>query len=376
MYEADITIIGAGVVGLAIAAEVANKGREVFIIEKNRTFGQETSSRNSQIIHAGIYYPEGSLRTKTCVEGNALIYELCEEYGIEYRRTGKLIVATDDEEVEQLEILYERGRNNGIKDLRILDKQDVSKMEPNVRAIAALHSPSTGIFDAHALMRCLVSKAKDNGAKIIYKTKAIGVEKQHGEGYKVYIEDRSGNSSFFTRILINSAGLNSEQIAQMAGIDTSAAGYKLYYCKGEYFKLPKGKTKLVERLIYPVLKPKSPGLGIHVTPSLDGMILLPNARYVDSIDYSIDESQKRAFYDSVVNFLPSIEYEDIEPEIAGIRRTLQEPGEDLADFVVRHEYNKGLPGFINLIGIESPGLTSSPAIARYVAAIVKDVLGN
>ena len=377
MYEADITIIGAGVVGLAIAAEVANKDREVFIIEKNRTFGQETSSRNSQIIHAGIYYPKGSLRAKTCVDGNALIYKLCEEYGIDYRRTGKLIVATDDEEAEQLEILYERGRNNGIEDLRIVDKLGVSKMEPNVRAIAALHSPSTGIFDAHALMRCLLNKAKDNGVKIIYKTKATGIEKQHGEGYKVNIEDRSGNSSFSTRMLINSAGLNSEQIAQMVGIDTTAAGYKLYYCKGEYFKLPKGKTKLVERLIYPVPKPKSPGLGIHVTPTLDGMILLgPSARYVDSIDYSIDESQKKAFYDSVVNFLPSIEYEDIEPEIAGIRPTLQAPGEDLTDFIIRHERDRGLPGFINLIGIESPGLTSSPAIARYVAAMVKDVLGN
>ncbi len=363
--------------GLAIAAEVATGDREVFIIEKNRTFGQETSSRNSQVIHAGMYYPQGSLRAKTCVEGNVLIYKLCEEYGIDYKKLGKLIVATDDEEVQQLALLEAKGKRNGVKDLKMLDKQDVRKMESNVRAVAALFSPSTGIFDAHGFMRCLLKRARDNGAKVVYKTEAIGIEKQPGDGgYKVHIEDRSGKSSFVARVVINCAGLHSEKIAQMAGINTAAAGYKLYYCKGEYFKLPKG-DKLVERLVYPVLKPKSPGLGIHVTPSLDGMLLLgPNARYVDGIDYSVDETQKKAFYESVIKYLPAINYEDIQPEIAGIRPTRQAPGEDLADFVIQHEQDRGLPGFINLIGIESPGLTASPSIAKYVAVMVKDILRN
>lgn len=374
MYEADITIIGAGVVGLAIAAEVANGERGVFILEKNQTFGQETSSRNSQVIHAGIYYPEGTLKAKTCVEGNAILYQLCNQYAIDYKRLGKLIVAVDDEETEQLEALWRRGKRNGIESLEMLSKQDVKQIEPNIRAVAALFSPSSGVVDAHALMRYFLGKARDNGAKIVYKTKVIGIEKEGNNGYKVTGEDQSGNFSFITRVLINCAGLNSDKVASLAGIDTSKAGYNLHYCKGEYFKLTKGKSKLVKRLVYPVPELKATGLGIHVTPGLDGRVLLgPNARYVDSIDYSVDEQQKEAFCESVARFLPIIRYEDLEPEMAGIRPMLREPDGEFRDFVIRDEHDKGLPGFINLIGIESPGLTSCPAIAKYVGEIIEEL---
>jgi len=377
MYEADITIIGAGVVGLAIAAEVAYGEREVFILEKNQTFGQETSSRNSQVIHAGIYYPEGTLKAKTCVEGNAILYQLCSHYAIDYKRLGKLIVAVDDEEIEQLEALWRRGKRNGIESLEMLSKQDVKQIEPNIRAVAALFSPSSGVVDAHALMRYFLGKARDNGAKIVYKTKVIGIEKEGNNGYKVTSEDQSGNFPFITRVLINCAGLNSDKVAYLAGIDTSKAGYNLHYCKGEYFKLTQGKSKLVKKLVYPVPQPRATGLGIHVTPGLDGKILLgPNARYVDSIDYSVDEQQKEAFCDSVAKFLPIIKYEDLEPEMAGIRPTLQEPNGEFRDFVIRDEHDKGLPGFINLVGIESPGLTSCPAIAKYVGHMVDEALKN
>ena len=360
---------------MAIAAEVANERREVFVIEKNETFGQETSSRNSQVIHAGIYYPEGTLKTKTCVEGNAILCQLCHQHNIDHKRLGKLIVAVDSGEAEELERLLGRGKRNGIEDLEILTGQDVKQIEPNIKAVAALFSPSSGVVDVHALMRYFLGKAKDNGAKMVYNTKVIGIEREGNNGYKVTVEDQGGNSSFITRVLINCAGLNSDKVAYLAGIDISKAGYNLHYCKGEYFKLTKSKSKLVKRLIYPAPELKATGLGIHVTPGLDGRTLLgPNARYVDSIDYSVDEQQKEAFCELAARFLPMIKYEDLEPEMAGIRPTLQGPQDEFRDFIIRDEYDKGLTGFINLIGIESPGLTASPAIAKYVADIVNETL--
>ena len=374
MGEADITIIGAGVVGLAIAAEVAHENRNVFILEKNETFGQETSSRNSQVVHAGIYYPEGTLKAKTCVEGNAILYSLCSKYGINHKKTGKLIVAIDNEGVKQLEELKERGEKNGLEDLEIVDRQAIKQIEPNVKAVAALFSPSSGIVDCHAMMRYFLGKARDNAARVVYKTRVVGLEKRNNHGYRVFVEGQSGGFSFITRVLINCAGLGSDKVAELAGIDTIEAGYNLHYCRGEYFRLNHGNN-LVKRLIYPVPQPKAVGLGIHITPSLDGMVLLgPDSHYVNDIDYSIDERQKDSFYSSVAEFIPSLRYEDLGPEMVGIRPKLQGPGDDFRDFVIREERDKGFQGFINLIGIESPGLTSSPAIAECVAEIVENAL--
>ena len=374
MGEADITIIGAGVVGLAIAAEVAHENRNVFILEKNETFGQETSSRNSQVIHAGIYYPEGTLKAKTCVEGNAILYSLCSKYGINHKKTGKLIVAIDDEEVKQLEELKERGEKNGVEGLEILGRQAIKQIEPNVKAVAALFSPSSCIVDCHAMMRYFLGKARDNAARVVYKTRVVGIEKRNNQGYRVFVEGQGGGFSFVTRVLINCAGLGSDKVAELAGIDTIEAGYNLHYCRGEYFRLNHGNN-LVKRLIYPVPQPKTVGLGIHITPSLEGMVLLgPDSHYVNDIDYSIDERQKDSFYSSVAEFIPSLRYEDLGPEMVGIRPKLQGPGDDFRDFVIREERDKGFQGFINLIGIESPGLTSSPAIAEYVAEIVENAL--
>ncbi len=369
MEEVEITIIGAGVVGLAIAAEVA-KDREVYIIEKNETFGQETSSRTSEVIHAGIYYPPGSLKARLCVEGNTMLYELCEGYGISYKKLGKLIVATEDEEIRELERLLENSKKNGVS-LEFLSRQEVKELEPKVNALAAILCPSTGIVDSYGLMKYFIGKAKDNNAKIVYRAKVIGIEKLANE-YKITIEDPTGIFSFVTRILINSAGLNSDQIAGLAGIDIIKAGYKLHYCKGEYFSLSQSLTK---KLIYPVPKPNQGGLGIHVTPDWQGGIRLgPNAHYVDEIDYKVDKKRKQEFYSSVKKILPFIEYDELEPDFAGIRPKLQGQGEDFRDFVISHEYDKDLEGFINLIGIESPGLTASPAIAKYVRTMVDEIL--
>jgi len=370
----DITIIGAGVVGLAIAAQVADGRREVYILEKNDSFGQETSSRNSQVIHSGIFYPEGSLKAKTCVEGNASLYSLCQKHGIGCQRTGKLVVAVDNSEAEQLEALLQRGRGNNVEGLRLLDRKEIAEMEPNLKAVAALLVPSTGVIDAYGLMGYFLAMARENGARATYRSKAVGIERL-GSEYQVAVEDASGCFSFATRVIVNSAGLNCDQVAAMAGIDIVGAGYKLYYCKGEYFAVRGSKNKLVNRLIYPIPRPRGAGIGIHITLNLDGKMLLgPSSQYVDEIDYSVDSRHKQVFYDSVVKYLPCIQLDDLEPEMAGVRPTLQEPEAGFTDFVIRDESDKGLPGFVNLIGIESPGLTSAPAIARYVAQIVDEAL--
>jgi L-2-hydroxyglutarate oxidase LhgO len=301
-----------------------------------------------------------------------MLYELCHRYGIGCSKIGKLIVATEDEEVEELEALLEQGRRNGVKDLTMLTAEEVGEMEPNVKAIAAIFSPSTGIIDSHALMRYFLHRAEDEGAKIAYNSKVIGIERLP-DGYDVTVENGSGFFSFITGVLINCAGLNSEKIAQLAGIDINRAGYRLYYCKGEYFSVGNSKNRLIKRLIYPV--PETAGMVIHVTLDLEGKMRLgPSARYVDEIDYNVDESNRGAFYRSVKRFLPFIEPDDLEPEMAGIRPKLQGPGDDFRDFVIRHERDKGLPGFTNLIGIESPGLTSAPAIAKHVETMVNEII--
>lgn len=373
-HKADITIIGAGVVGLAIAAQVASQDREVYVLEKNETFGLEISSRQSGVIHSGIYYPEGSLKAKMCVAGNRILYELCERYGIGHRRLGKLIVATSDEETGELQTLLERGQRNGAEGLRILSKREMRELEPNIEGVAAILSPSTGVIDSYALMKYFIAKAKDGGVQIAYQTKVVGIEKV-ADGYKVTVEDGTGKFSFTTRLLINCAGLHCDKVAELAGIDIAKAGYKLHYCKGEYFSISSSKSTLVKRLIYPVPPPKVTGVGIHLTFDLEGRMRLgPSIHYVDSIDYAVDNQHKQLFYDSVRRFLPSIEYDDLEPEMAGIRPKLQEPGGDIKDFVIRDESDKGLPGFINLIGIESPGLTACPAIAKYVWGSIEELV--
>jgi L-2-hydroxyglutarate oxidase LhgO len=373
-YRADIAIIGAGVVGLGIAAQVASEDRAVYVLEKNETFGQEISSRHSGVIHAGIYYPEGSLKAKMCVAGNHILYELCERYGIGHRRLGKLIVATSDEETGELQTLLERGQRNGAEGLRMLSEPEMKKVEPNVKGVAAILSPSTGVIDSHALMKYFIARARDGGVQIAYQTKVAGIEKVADE-YKVTVEDSTGNFSFMTSVLINCAGLHCDRVAELAGIDIAKAGYKLHYCKGEYFSVGGGKNTLVQRLIFPVPPPELTGVGIHVTFDLEGRMRLgPSIHYVDRIDYAVDNQHKQLFYTSVKRFLPFIEYDDLEPEMAGIRPKLQEPGGDFKDFVIRDESDKGLPGFINLIGIESPGLTAAPAVAEYVASLVGELL--
>jgi L-2-hydroxyglutarate oxidase LhgO len=366
--EINVAIIGAGVVGLATAYEIAQKHKGVFVFEKNRTFGLETSGRNSEAIHAGIYYPEDSLKARLCVEGKNLLYRFCERHSVACKRTGKIVVAAGEEEIGWLEGLHEQGRKSGVDDLVLLSRVEVRKLEPNIEARAGLLSPSSGILDSYGLMKCLHSQASGKGAEFVFGTEVAGIERSK-EKYKVRIRDRDGISVFVAHIVVNCAGLNSDKIAELAGIDIAGAGYRLHYCKGEYFSLDSKYRNIVSRPIYPV--PEQAGHGIHLKPGLDGRVLLgPSARYVEAVDYSVDETHKDAFYISARRFLPILEVGDMAPESAGIRPKLQGPGDGFRDFVITHEEKAGLPGLINLVGIESPGLTASLAIGRYVAEMM------
>ncbi len=370
MDKVDVTIIGAGVVGLAIAAELAAGGRDVLVVERHQSFGQEASSRNSEVIHAGIYYPLGSLRARLCVQGNAMLYELCEARGIPCRKLGKLLVAIDEQEEEVLGALLAMAQKNGVAGVDRLSGGELKELEPELDGCAALRVPSTGIIDTHKLMAYWESKAKEGKAEIAYGSELAGIAKG-GDGYELKVRDADGEAfSFLTRFLVNSAGLKAEEVAALAGIDTVNVGYKTYYSKGEFFCVGGGKHKLMKQLIYPV--PQRAGYtGLHTITDLQGnMKLGPYAYPVAEPDYEIDGSNIEKVFQMARGFLPFIEAGDLTPDMSGVQAKLGGVADDWHDFVISEESGKGLPGLINLVGIDSPGLTASPAIAKYVAGLI------
>jgi L-2-hydroxyglutarate oxidase LhgO len=365
--DSEITIIGAGVVGLAIAEKVSQEHGNVFVIEKHNTFGQETSSRNSEVIHAGIYYTKESLKAKLCLKGKRLLYDYCKKYDVPYKNCGKLIVATSEEEIGVIEGIRQTAIKNGVDDLLVLDKSQIEEMEPNIFALKALFSPSTGIIDSHSLMKQFETNSINNGCQIVYGSEVKGIQKITG-GYEITLLDSDGqNYKFTSETLINSAGLEADKISEMIGIYDERL--KILFCKGEYFRINPPKNRLIKRLIYPVPHPNMEGIGVHVTIDMGGGVKLgPDVRYLESnvYDYKLTPSKQEAFYKSAKKFLPFLEYDDIAPEMAGIRPKIQKPGEPLRDYYINEESARGFPGFINLIGMESPALTSSIAIAEYV----------
>jgi L-2-hydroxyglutarate oxidase LhgO len=361
--DADLTIIGAGVVGLAIASEFASDKLRLYILEKNESHGLGISSRNSEVIHAGIYYPCGSLKANLCIEGRELIYETCKKNNIPYKRLGKLIIATSENEISAIERLRQNALRNGVKSLSILDQKQIRQIEPDIKAVSALFSPDTGILSAHCLMDYYLRNAKNNGAEIVYATEVKGIGRVQ-DGYKISTFNTTGELfEFTTEKVINAAGLQSDIVAKMTGTD-----YSLAYCKGDYFSISNTKPDVVKRLIYPVPEKNHVGLGVHLTLDLNGRMRLgPDAVYTDRIeDYKVDSNKRDIFYKSAVKFLPFICKEDLVPDMSGIRPKLQRKGEGFRDFVISED----LPGFVNLVGIESPGLTAAPAIARYVKKIM------
>ncbi|MDP4160780.1 MAG: NAD(P)/FAD-dependent oxidoreductase [Bacillota bacterium] len=373
MEKVDILIIGAGVVGLAIASELSKQfdDRSLVLLERHSKFGQETSSRNSEVIHAGIYYPTGSLKAKLCVEGNQRLYQFCKKWRILHQRIGKLIIARNENEIPALESILLQGQKNGVTDLERLDKDQIEKLEPNIKAVSAILSPSTGIIDSHQLMLRLEWLAQEQGAMIAYNHEVIGVDSK-GNGYAVTYRNPSGQfESIQCEWLINCAGLDSDQIVSLLGINVDEIGYRLYPCKGEYFCVSNTKSALVSRLIYPPPLKELKGLGIHATKSMDGRLRFgPNAIYTETINYDVNEDHAQEFYNAVNTYMPFLNYTDFLPDMAGIRPKIQAPGDSFRDFIVCHEVERGFEGLINLIGIESPGLTSSLTLAKMVKGFI------
>jgi len=368
MADSGIAVIGAGVVGLAVAARLAPSHPDLVLLERHPRHGQETSSRNSEVVHAGIYYPAGSLKARLCVEGARLLYAWCQAHDVPHRRCGKIIVAARPEEEPALHELRDRAQANGVP-LQPLTAAEVSALEPHVRAAAGLLSPASGIVSAHDLMDSLLHAVRAAGATFQPRSEVTGIERKGGE-YRLSLRTGSADESFTAERVINAAGLAADTVAALAGVDVEAAGYRQHYCKGSYFAVAPGKAGLVTRLIYPV--PGHVSLGVHAVLGLDGRLRFgPDAEYVDrGADYRVEEAKAAAFAEAARRLVPAIAAADLTADISGIRPKLQGPGEGFRDFVIAEESARGLPGFVNLVGIDSPGLTSALAIARHVATLI------
>jgi L-2-hydroxyglutarate oxidase LhgO len=362
-------VIGAGAVGLAAAYTLGKRYKDLLVVERNPGFGRETSSRNSEVIHAGIYYPKGTLKARLCVEGNRLLYEHAERHGVAFRKTGKLIVAFTDEDRPELCVLYDKGTGNGAAGLKVLSKKEAALAEPGLSCAGALLSPSTGIIDSHGLMKSFESAIESSGAVIAYGCEVGSIENT-GNGYLLDVLDSDGKPMRVrSGIVVNAAGLGSEQVARSAGFDCSKPGYRLYLSRGEYYRVNGIKPWHFRTLIYPT--PNLDSLGIHIVIDLNGSIKLgPNAYYIDKAEYAMDERYKKDFYSVGLKYFPDLKEDDLTPDMTGIRPRLQAPGVPFADFGIYDESRNGYPGFINLIGIESPGLTSCLAIARHIDSLL------
>jgi L-2-hydroxyglutarate oxidase LhgO len=356
--ELDAVVIGAGVVGLAAARALAQAGREVVILEAEDAIGTHTSSRNSEVIHAGIYYPKGSLKARTCVAGKELLYEYCVAHGIPHRRSGKLIVATDEKQLQELESIQKRAHANGVTDVVSMTRDQALALEPALHCVAALYSPSTGIIDSHALMLAYLGDAEDAGAMLALKTRLLGAQVVP-EGFVVHTSEMD----LRCRVLVNSAGLRAPTLARsIEGFPEKLVPRELY-AKGNYYSL--GGKNPFSRLVYPV--PEPGGLGVHVTLDLAGQARFgPDVEWVEHVDYDVDPKRAERFYAAIRRYWPALPDGALAPGYSGIRPKTAGPGEPAPDFVVQGPRAHGVAGLVHLFGIESPGLTSSLALAAIV----------
>ena len=365
MERLDCVIVGAGVIGLAVARSLAKAGREVVVLEAESQIGMHTSSRNSEVIHAGIYYPEGSLKARLCVDGKEMLYRYCETHHVAHRRLGKLIVACDEGEIAKLEAIDRQARRNGVEDLVFLDAKAVAELEPEVCCHGALLSPSTGIVDSHELMTAFEGEIEAHGGAIVLNSPVTNLVPADGG-----IRFSSSGEPFECRTLVNSAGLWATDIADeifsaqaSASSDSAPAAY---YAKGHYFSYP-GKSPF-HHLVYPV--PIDGGLGIHATNDMGGAARFgPDVTWVDGIDYGFDEGRRDAFAAAIRRYFPGLDKDKLAPAYTGIRPKLSGQGEPPADFKMEGEETHGVAGLINLFGIESPGLTAALAIGDYVESL-------
>ncbi len=376
--DIETIVVGAGVVGLAIAREMAMRGHQTLLIERNERIGAETSSRNSEVIHAGIYYPPGSVRAKMCVKGRDMLYAFAAENGVNVNRLGKLIVATVPEDVPQLQTILERARANGVNDLEQLDGQAAKALEPELDCIAALLSPSTGVIDTHELMTALDGHLTSLGGEIILSTNVTAIDVRPDGLFSLATRSTSGDdadseeTTISCRNLILSAGLGATQLAKRinASWREGYAPPQVYPAKGHYFTL--SQRAPFSHLIYPA--PSGAWLGIHLTLDIAGQAKFgPDLQWIDTIDYSIDDpdgKRKETFIREVRRYWPDLPADKLDPGYTGIRPKIYAQGEPAADFAIHGPETHGIENLIALYGIESPGLTSSPAIAEHVANLV------
>jgi glycerol-3-phosphate dehydrogenase len=372
MDQANILIIGGGVIGCAIAREVSQRWQDVFLLEQFPRVGMATSTRNSGVIHSGIYYPKGSLKARHCVEGNRLSYEFCTQNNVPFRKTGKLVVAANAHEEPELEALLQRGRDNGVEGLTIIGAREIQAREPHIRGTAALDVPSTGILSAEDLVRTHARLATDNGANIVTRAKVVALTPTPGAvrvDIEIGDEDSMQKESIEARCVVNAAGLFADEIAAMLGNQS----WKIYPVRGEYCEIRGARSNLIHSLVYPLPHHDGLSLGVHFTKTLWGTVLLgPTATYVDGKDnYERGRLPIRDFAQSAKTLLPEVEEGDLQLGYSGLRPKLVPPtGKGIADFVITRD--PVVPQAIHLVGMESPGLTAASSVAQHISQLVAE----
>jgi glycerol-3-phosphate dehydrogenase len=375
MDQANILIIGGGVVGCAIARTISSRWQDVFLVEQFPRIGMATSTRNSGVNHSGIYYPKNSLKARLCVEGNHLTYEFCEKHKVPFRHCGKLVVAADMHEEAELTALKKRGEDNGVEGLRIVDAAEIRKREPHIKGVAALEVPSTGIVSAEELVHAYARIATEQGANIVTRARVMSLEpsgKNIRVGLRIGDEEDSQHETIDARCVINAAGLYADEVAAMLGNHS----WKIYPVRGEYCEVRGPRASLISNLVYPLPHADGISLGVHFTKTLWGTFLLgPTATYVEGKDnYEKDRLPIAAFAESARTLLPEIEERDLQLGYTGLRPKLVPASHKggIVDFVITRDPN--VPQAIHLVGMESPGLTAAPAIAEHVAKLVIETL--
>jgi len=358
LESVESVVIGAGVVGLAVARALATAGREVVVLEGEDAIGTHTSSRNSEVIHAGIYYPQGSLKATSCVQGNRLLYEYCVAHGVPHRRSGKLIVATDEKQLPELQEIQKKAHANGVTDVVWMTREQALALEPELHCVAALYSPSTGIIDSHALMLAYLGDAEAHGAMLAFRS-ALDSATAVADGFVLQV----GSEKIKTNILVNSAGLRAPTVAKSIGGYPQQFAPGEFYAKGNYYSL--ARRAPFSRLIYPV--PEPGGLGVHLTLDLAGQARFgPDVEWVERIGYDVDPRRAERFYAAIRRYWPALPDGALRPGYSGIRPKTAGPSEPASDFRIQGPREHGVRGLVHLFGIESPGLTASLALADAV----------
>ena len=375
MDQANILIIGGGVVGCAIARAVSERWQDVFLVEQFPKLGMATSTRNSGVNHSGIYYPKNSLKARHCVEGNRLTYEFCKKHSVPFRHTGKLVVAANAHEEEELVALKKRGEDNGVEGLRIISPVEIRVREPFIKGVAALDVPSTGIVSAEELVHAYARVATHQGANIVTRAQVVSLEPARDTvrvGLRIGDEEDSQRETIEAKCVINAAGLFADEVAALLGNHS----WRIYPVRGEYCEIRGPQSLLIKNLVYPLPHSDGLSLGVHFTKTLWGTVLVgPTATYVEGKDnYEKNRLPISAFAESAKTLLPEIEERDLQLGYSGLRPKLVPPGgKGIADFVITRDSN--VPQAIHLVGIESPGLTAAPAIAEHVSKLVAEILG-